>query len=117
MHTTDVCVTLLDRLVLAARDGISSRYASLAGHCEEAAGDLAMALHALGHDAGVVWGEYSHPCPQGYPTTGHCWVEVGGMIADPTRAQFDGGPLVCPIGSPEATSYREHYTIPHSQIG
>jgi hypothetical protein len=117
MDTTDVRADLVARLTLVTRDSISSRYAMLAGHCEEAAGDLAADLHALGHDAVLVWGEYAHPCPQGYPTTGHCWVAIGGLIADPTRGQFGEGPMVCLAGSPEATAYREHYSIPHSQLG
>jgi len=117
MDTVDVCTDLLGRLTLATRDAIASQYGVVAGHCEEAAGDLAADLHALGYDAGLVWGEYAHPCPQGYPTTGHCWVAIGGMIADPTRTQFDEGPPVCPTASAEATAYREHYTILHSQLG
>jgi hypothetical protein len=101
----------LRRLTAEVRDRLLADGAPLAGRCEEAAGDLAEAVAAAGGDASVVWGEYMAPCPDGHPTTGHCWVESGDAIADPTRAQFDDGPNVFRMDGLEARSYRRHYAL------
>lgn len=106
----------LHRLAEAVRDRLLADGAPLAGRCEEAAGDLAEAIAAAGGDASVIWGEYLAPCPEGHPTTGHCWVESDGAIADPTRAQFDDGPIVFRMDRPEARSYRRHYALGASEL-
>lgn len=108
--------TLAD-LTSSVRDMTLATHGVLAGQCEGAAGLLAETLFQMGHDAHLVWGEYDHPCPEGYPTTGHCWVRIGDAIADPTRGQFDDGPAVCAIDGSDAVRYRMHHAILHSQIG
>lgn len=87
-----------------------------AGRCEGASGDLAEALLAAGADPSVAWGEYLRPDGEGHPTTGHCWVIVDGLIADPTREQFDDGPLVCDVNGPDARRYRLHHSIRRANI-
>jgi hypothetical protein len=37
----------------------------------------------------------------------HWWVRVGDRIVDPTRAQFDFGPIISPVGSSEYQVERE----------
>ncbi len=109
-------IEMLARMTQDVRDRVLAAGNALAGQCEGAAGDLAADLAACGHEACVAWGEYDRPCPEGHPTTGHCWVQIDGMIADPARAQFDDLPMVCAIGGSDATSYRLHYAIPNSSL-
>ena len=114
--STPISFSLLQNLATEVRSGILTTTPSVAGRCEGAAGDIGEALWRLGHDAELVWGEYAHPCPQGYPTTGHCWVVVGGMIVDPTRGQFDDGPMVCDSRGSDSAKYHAHHAILHSRI-
>jgi hypothetical protein len=63
----------------------------LAGHCEEAAGELAELLAAEGYDAYFVGGRVPIPATgRGGASNwvGHCWVECDGFILDPTCEQF-----------------------------
>ena len=100
----------LEKLAAHVRDGMLADGTPLAGRCEEASGILAAALAEAGHDALLVWGEYAHP-DGSHPTTGHCWVQNAGLILDPTRSQFDDGPIVMEMGGSHSIQYRFHYGL------
>jgi Transglutaminase-like superfamily len=62
--------------------------------CQLGASLLALALGRLGKPAEYVVGHYVQPGEVEMGANEHAWVEVDGVILDPTRDQFGENPLI-----------------------
>lgn len=99
--------------------------ANLHGQCVEASLDLAWRLFDLGYEGVIADGHHRTPFawPEGdtSPVTGHTWVEVHGLILDPTRAQLavaGADRVSIPLDDPEARLYvRERGTVFEEEFG
>lgn len=91
---------LLDQVQELA-ERLELEFGELAGLCLPASTVLASCLREQGVDAQVIRGSYVDPSDRsGRARWPHAYVVVEGIILDPTRGQFDGGPLLTPLSDP-----------------
>ncbi len=86
LHSFEEMEPYAERARLAARTVIADTSCGLASAL------LALQLSRLGQPAEFVRGHYLQPGEDETDRNGHVWVEVGEMLLDPTRDQFNEDP-------------------------